>query len=167
MEEKKENNLVENQYWNLMKKPIVFASYTFALSSISAGVFYGVVYLMLKLCSFANANMCSPFLHLIHVPPSFFDGIICIIIFLYTFKFKERMPYFQIFKISFYFTFFIFIRMLIIWNFTTHSNLSFYLMLDIIGTILTLILTFLGNCIGLKIINVLCLKWLKKINEST
>ena len=158
-----ENNNIENQKLDLMKKPIIFASSSFILSIMMTGVFYIIVHVSLRLCHFINGNVCSIFSNLSHIPPSFFDSIaLCVIVLLSLFKFKERMSFTQTFKISLFFTFFIFIRMLILWNFTSHSKLEFYFMLDIISLILTLIFTFFIIGFGLKMINIIGLKWLKK-----
>lgn len=156
---------MENEKENLIKNPIVFAGSAFILSIITAGTFYTLVYTMLKLCVFVDKNMCSTFSHLKQIPPSFFDGVLYIIVILYTFKFKEKMSFLQILKISTCFVFFISIRTFILWNFTVHSNQSFYFMLDVIFTIFGFMVTFFINLIGIKIINLLSLKWLEKRKE--
>lgn len=160
-----EENKVESKFWDLMRKPSIFASYTFALSLITAGTFYGIVYLMQKLCNSASPYICSPFLQLSHVPITIFDWVVYFVVFSYTFKFKEKMLFGQIFKISIYYTLFVFIRMCILWNYTKHSEPSFYIMLDLVASILTITFTLIGNIIIIKIMNLICLKWITKHKE--
>lgn len=164
MEEEK--NKIENQYWNLMKKPIVFASSAFALSIISAGTFYGIIYLMLRICGFVNANMCSPFLHLSHIPITIFDWILDINVILYTFKLREKMSFMQILKISIYYTLFLFVKLIITENINTSNHYVFSFLFDSIikssALIFGLIVTFPLTIFGIKIINIFCLKWLEK-----
>lgn len=149
-------NKIDDKYLYALKKPFIFAFVSFCLSLITSVFFEGLTCLIAKFLSLAATFFDASTL-------SFYDGFaFCFITLLYTYKFREKMLFRQLFSISFFLTFFIALRTSVLWFFVNHSTNDFYYILDIMADVIYLLLFFIFNSIGLKLVNIAYLKWFEK-----
>lgn len=136
----------------IIGKPIILSILLFLISSLFAGIFY-VIHLIFP-------NIVYPHLF------SFDVDSVCILALVYTFKFKEKLSFLNAFKVSFYFFILIFIRMIVsLIIHTFGKELSLFMISYIISEIVVACFTLPFTFIGLKLINMLGLKLLGKMNK--
>ena len=137
----------------LIKKPIIVSILLFFLSGLMAGIFY-LVHLAIPLIEYPNL-IC------------FDSASILLFSLVYTFKLKEKLSFFNAFKISICFTFFVLIRAIItsiihVYNVELSIHIFGYIISKIVITGFTLPYTF----VVLKLINISGLRLLEKIDKN-